>query len=221
MRDFSEVYAIAADRKGGADALEALLITPFSRDALSATADDRWLSAMAKCLFQAGFNWKVIEAKWAGTEEAFDGFDPRRVASYYDDDMDRLLSDVRIVRNGAKVAAVIENAHFIQALAAEHGNAGAFFANWPNETFVDLLAVLSKQGARLGGVTGQRMLRMMGRDSFVLSPDVVARLVAEGVVDKLPTSKRDLAATQEAFNRWSSQSGRGLTQISQMLAFSV
>lgn len=221
MRDFSELYAIAADRKGGADALEALLITPLARDALSATADNRWLSAMAKCLFQAGFNWKVIVAKWPGTEEAFDGFDPGRVASYHDDDMDRLLSDVRIVRNGAKVAAVIENAHFIQALVAEHGNAGAFFANWPNETFVDLLAVLSKQGARLGGATGQRMLRMMGRDSFVLSPDVVARLVAEGVVDKPPNSKRDLAATQEAFNRWSSQSGRGLTQISQILAFSV
>lgn len=221
MREFSELYAIAANRKGGADALEALLITPLARDALSATADDRWLSAMAKCLFQAGFNWKVIEAKWEGTEEAFDGFDPQRVASYHDEDMDRLLSDVRIVRNGAKVAAVIENAHFIQRLAAEHGSAGAFFADWPNENFVDLLAVLSKQGARLGGVTGQRMLRMMGRDSFVLSPDVVARLVAEGVVDKPPNSKRDLAATQEAFKCWSSQSGRGLTQISQVLAFSV
>jgi len=221
MRDFSELYAIAADRKGGADALEALLTIPATLDALYATTDDRWLSAMAKCLFQAGFNWKVIAAKWSGTEEAFDGFDPRRVASYHDDDMDRLLSDVRIVRNGAKVAAVIENAHFIQALASEHGSAGVFFADWPNETFVDLLTVLSKQGARLGGVTGQRMLRMMGRDSFVLSPDVVVRLVAEGVVHKLPTSKRDLAATQEAFNRWSSQSGRGLTQISQILAFSV
>jgi len=221
MRDFSELYAIAADRKGGADALEALLITPLAHDALSVTTDDRWLSAMAKCLFQAGFNWKVIEAKWPGTEEAFDGFNPQRVASYHDDDMDRLLSDNRIVRNGAKVAAVIENAHFIRALASEHGSAGAFFANWPNETFTDLLTVLSKQGARLGGITGQRMLRMMGRDSFILSADVVARLVAEGVVDKPPTSKRELAATQSAINHWSAQSGRGLTQISQILAFSV
>ncbi|MEM1075354.1 MAG: 3-methyladenine DNA glycosylase, partial [Pseudomonadota bacterium] len=64
-------------------------------------------------------------------------------------------------------------------------------------------------------------MRMLGRDGFVLSPDVVARLTAEGVIDKAPTSKRALAQTQEAFNLWSDQSGRGLTQISQVLAFSV
>ena len=61
----------------------------------------------------------------------------------------------------------------------------------------------------------------MGRDSFILTSDVVARLVTEGVVEKAPTSKRDLAATQEAFKTWSLQSGRGLSQISQILAFSV
>lgn len=180
MRDFDELFAIAADRKGGADALEALLIKPLSPDALSATTDDRWLSAMAKCLFQAGFNWKVIEAKWPGTEEAFDNFDALRVASYHDDDMDRLLADKRIVRNGAKVMAVIENARFVRSLATDHRSAGVFFANWPNDTFVDLLTVLTKQGARLGGVTGQRMLRMMGRDGFVLSPDVVPVLSPKG-----------------------------------------
>ena len=58
MRDFDDIYAIAADRKGGGDALEALLSHPLSPSELAATADDRWLSAMAKCLFQAGFNWK-------------------------------------------------------------------------------------------------------------------------------------------------------------------
>lgn len=221
MRSFQEIYSIAADRKGGAEALEALLITPLSRDELSATSDDRWLSAMAKCLFQAGFNWKVIEAKWAGMEEAFDGFDPVKVAAYRDDDFDRLLSDKRIVRNGAKVAAVIENAHFINELASRNGSAGSFFGSWPNEKYVELLALMSKRGARLGSITGQRVLRTMGRDSFILTSDVVARLVAENIVDKTPTSKRDLAATQEAFNIWSLQSGRGLSQISQVLAFSV
>jgi 3-methyladenine DNA glycosylase Tag len=221
MRDFEEIYRIAANRKGGPEALERLFTKPLTTAELSETTADRWLSAMARCLFQAGFNWKVVEAKWAGMEEAFDGFDPVRVAAYHDDDMDRLLSDKRIIRNGAKVAAVINNAHFVQALTSEHGSAGSFFGSWPNERYIDLLTLLSKRGARLGSITGQRMLRMMGRDGFVLSPDVVARLVAEGVVDKSPTSKRDLAATQDAFNVWSKQSGRGLTQISRTLAFSV
>ena len=61
----------------------------------------------------------------------------------------------------------------------------------------------------------------MGKDGYILSSDVVARLKAEGIVDKPPSSKRDLAATQSAFNAWAEQSGRGLTQISQILAFSV
>ncbi len=221
MRSFDEIHAIAADRKGGAEALEAMLNAPLSSVELAATRDDRWLSAMAKCLFQAGFNWKVIEAKWSGMEEAFDDFDPVLVQAYHDNDIDRLLSDKRIVRNGAKVMAVIENARFIQEIKTEYGSAGAFFASWTNSQYVDLLATLTKRGARLGSVTGQRLLRNMGKDSFILSPDVVARLVAEAVVDKTPTSKRELTATQAAFDIWTQQSGLGLTQVSQVLAFSI
>ncbi|MBE1285525.1 MAG: 3-methyladenine DNA glycosylase [Rhodobacteraceae bacterium] len=221
MRRFEEIYAIAADRKGGAEALEKMLSIPLSREHLAKTTDDRWLAAMTKCLFQAGFNWKVIEAKWDGFERAFLGFDPVRVSFFHDEDMDRLLSDTGIVRNGAKIMAAVENARFVCDLARDHGSAGAFFAAWPASDFVGLLQMVSKQGSRLGAVTGQRMLRSMGRDGFILSPDVVARLIAEGIVDKAPSSKRDLAATQTAFNTWSEQSGRGLTQISQILAFSV
>ncbi len=64
-------------------------------------------------------------------------------------------------------------------------------------------------------------MRFMVRDSFILSRDVVARLVAEGVVDKAPTSKGAMRAVQDAFDRWMDQSGRGLTQISRVLAMSV
>ena len=221
MRDFAEIYDIAADRKGGPDALERLLSTPLAPAQLATTGDDRWLAAMAKCLFQAGFNWKLIDSKWPDMEDAFHHFNPERVAAYHDDDIDRLLADRRIVRNGAKVMAVIENARFIRHVSDEHGGFGAFVGTWPGDRYDGLLTVLSKQGARLGSVTGQRVLRSMGKDGYILSPDVVTRLKAEGIVDKPPTSKRDLAATQAAFNAWAEQSGRGLTHISQILAFSL
>ena len=61
----------------------------------------------------------------------------------------------------------------------------------------------------------------MGRDAFLLSSDVTARLIAESVVDKPPTSKRDLAAVQAAFNTWAAQSKGSLTEIRQVLAMSV
>ncbi len=221
MRTFDEIYRIAADRKGGAEALERLLTTPLSPAALAAIPGDRWLSCMAKCLFQAGFNWSVINAKWPGFEAAFDGFDVARVAFYHDDDLDRLLADKGIVRNAAKISAVIANARFLQDLAQEHGSAGAAMADWPNADYIGLLQMIARRGSRLGAVTGQRVLRSMGRDSFILSPDVTARLIAEGVVAKAPGAQRDMRAVQDAFNAWSDQSGRGLTAISQTLAHSI
>jgi 3-methyladenine DNA glycosylase Tag len=65
------------------------------------------------------------------------------------------------------------------------------------------------------------MLRGMGVDSFILTRDVVRALVREGVVEKAPTAKRDLARVQAAFNQWSEESGRPLTQISRVLACSI
>lgn len=221
MRSFDEIFAISATRKGGADALESLLDRPLPPEEIARTADDRWLATMAKCLFQAGFHWKVIEAKWDGFESAFGGFVPAKVALYGDDDMDRLLADKGVVRNGAKLAAVISNAVFLTDLARDHGSSARLFADWPDADYVGLLDLLAKRGARLGGVTGQRVLRTMGKPAFILSTDVTARLIAEGVVDKAPTSKRDLAAVQAAFNDWQAQSGRSLTEISQVLAMSI
>lgn len=221
MRSFQDIFDIAAERKGGADALEAMLSTPLPSAELAKIPDDRWLSMMAKCVFQAGFSWKVIETKWPGFEAAFDQFDPGRVGFYHDEDMDRLLSDTGIVRNGMKIASVIDNARFVTDVAAEHGSFGAYVANWPVTDHTALVQDIAKRGSRLGAATGQRFLRFMGRDAYVLSPDVTARLVAEGVIAKSATSKRDQAAVQAAFNTWMDQSGRGLTQISQVLAFSL
>jgi 3-methyladenine DNA glycosylase Tag len=80
---------------------------------------------------------------------------------------------------------------------------------------------LKKNASRLGGATVQYFLRFEGWDAFILSQDVVKALVREGVVGKEPTSKKDLAATQTAFNRWREQSGRPVREISRILALSV
>ncbi len=59
---------------------------------------------------QAGLAWITILRKREGYRAAFDGFDPRRMAAYDDDDRARLLGDAGIVRNRAKVDAFIGNA---------------------------------------------------------------------------------------------------------------
>ena len=221
MRKFSEIHAIAADRKGGEAALEALLDKPASRAKLAAVPDHRWLSCMAKCVFQAGFNWRVVDNMWPGFELAFEGFDIGHCAMLHDDDFARLVSDKRIVRHGTKIRSVQQNAVFITDLAREYGSAGKAFANWPSNDYVSLFALLKKRGSRLGGNTGPYFLRFMGVDGFILSRDVVARLIAEGVIDTTPTSKKAMAAVQDAFNTWQAESGRPLTDISRILAMST
>ena len=221
MQSFEAIYALAAARKGGASKLESLLSRPVAPEQLAKTGDDRWLSAMARGIFQAGFSWRVIETKWPGFEQAFDGFDPARVAFYGDAGVDRLLADKRIVRNGQKVMAVLDNAAFLCALAEEHGTAAQCFAHWPDVDLAGLLQLMKTRGSRLGGNTGQRVLRAMGRDTYVMTPDVTARLAAEGVIDGPVTSKRAMAAIQHAFNTWAGQSGRSFCEISQVLAYSI
>ncbi len=221
MSPFQTIWERAAARKGGDAALEALMPAVRTADELRAIPDDRWLAEMTRRIFQAGFNWSVIEKKWSGFEAAFEGFDVPRCAMMSDDDIDRLLKNKDIVRNAAKIASVRENAVFLSDLAREHGSAAAFFADWPVEDFAGLLDVLKKRGSRLSGTTGQYFLRFMGKDSFVLSRDVVAVLVAEGVVDKTPSSARALRAVQEAFNEWAAESSRPLAHISRTLACSI
>ena len=138
-----------------------------------------------------------------------------------DDDLDSLVSDTRIVRNGQKITAVRENASFICDLAREYGSAARFFADWPDENLIGLLGVLKSRGKRLGGMTGPIFLRTMGKDGFIISPDVATALIREGVVTKDPTSQRDLKAVQEAFNTWRAESDRPITQISRVLAMTV
>lgn len=221
MQKFEKIYAIAAKRKGGNDALEALLDKQKSISELVAIPDDRWLSCMAKCVFQAGFNWKVVDNMWPGFEEAFEGFNVGPCAMLNDDDFARLVSDKRIIRHGTKIRSVQQNAVFVADLAREHGSAAKAFADWPTTDYVGLLAMLKKHGSRLGGNTGQYFLRFMGIDSFILSRDVVARLVAEDIIDKAPSSQKAMAAVQEAFNVWQTESNRSLTEISRVLAMSV
>lgn len=138
-----------------------------------------------------------------------------------DEEIGAHLSDARIIRHGKKIAAIRDNARFLGELAQENGTAASVFAEWPAEDYIGLLAMLKKRATRLGGNTAMYFLRFMGVDSFILSRDVVAALIRENVVDKTPTSKRDLDRVQAAFNTWREQSKRPLTHISRVLACSV
>ena len=222
MQHFATIRARAAKRKGGDATLMALLPKVKSAAALARIKDDRLLSDMTKRIFSAGFAWSVIEKKWPGFEAAFLGFEPKRLLAQPDEFWERLASDSRIVRNAQKIMAVRANAKFISEIAGEHGSFGKFLAAWPGTDQVGLLDVLAKQGARLGGRTGQFFLRFIGKDCFVLSMDVVACLRGAGLdIPENPSSKKDLRKIQEQFNVWAEETGLPMTHLSRICAMSV
>lgn len=59
---------------------------------------------------QAGLAWITILRKREGIRDAFDGFDPEKVAAYGEADIERLLADPRIIRSRAKINAAIKGA---------------------------------------------------------------------------------------------------------------
>ncbi len=221
MRSFAEILALAADRKGSVAAVLASIPKVKTAEELAAIPHDRWLAQMARGIFQAGISWSVVENKWPGIETAFHGFDTGRVAMIEGEALHDLLSDRRVIRSGPKIVAIRDNAVFIQRIAAESGSFGRRIGAWPAADFHGLVTWLAREGSRLGGSTGPYMLRAMGKESFSLSRDVLARLEAEGVIDGAATSARAMKAVQAAFNTWAAESGQSLTAISRILAQSV
>ena len=221
MKKFSKLYERAATRKGGEAALEALIGKPKSAAALARISDDRWLSAMARSVFRAGFNWKVVDNKWPDIEAAYDGFDPHLVAFQSDDDLDVLVKDPRVIRQWRKLKAIRVNAQYVVDLAAEHGTAARYFADYPATDYIGLLDDMKKRGSHLGGTSAQYFLREIGKDSFIMSRDVTAALKREKVFDGTPTSKSSLRHIQDAFNGWVDDGGQSLTRVSRVLAFTV
>jgi 3-methyladenine DNA glycosylase Tag len=186
MRPFDEIIGLAAERHGGSDAFERMLAEtrPLAPHDIAAIPDDRVLPAMTRRVFCAGFSSKIIDVKWEAFESAFERFDPALCAWMTEERFDEMLKTKDLVRNGATIRSVQENGRFVVELAEKHGAAARFFSEWPDEDYVGLLEFLKKNASRLGGETGMRFLRSIGKAAFIPTPDVVKALIREEVLGK-------------------------------------
>ncbi len=75
---------------------------------------------------QAGLSWLTILNKRAAYRRAFEGFDPRVVAAFTDEDLARLLGDAGIVRNRLKITSAINNARAFLNVQQEYGSFDAY-----------------------------------------------------------------------------------------------
>jgi 3-methyladenine DNA glycosylase Tag len=112
--------------------------------------DNGYFEQMTKAIFQAGFSWQVVNNKWPHFQTAFDSFDIDRVAAYGPEEVDRLLSDSGIVRNGRKIEAAIANAIQLQAIRREFGSFDRYLRSLDDLPYRERQKTLSKRFKNLG-----------------------------------------------------------------------
>ena len=107
-----------------------------------------YLEIMSKSVFQSGMSWKVVEAKWSTTREAFHDFQIGAVAAMDEMAVDALADDTRVIRNRRKLKAITDNARRIIELDEEYGTFKKYLRS--HDSFWDLVRDLRKQFKFLG-----------------------------------------------------------------------
>jgi DNA-3-methyladenine glycosylase I len=110
-----------------------LLIEYHDREWGVPVRDDRKLfEKLSLDIFQAGLNWELVLNKRESFRIAFDNFEPKIVANYSDEKINRLLDNAKIIRNKQKINSTINNAYRLLEIKKEFGSFSDFI--W---SFVD------------------------------------------------------------------------------------
>src|ERR1700758_2010281 len=97
-------------------------------------SDNEYLERMSRVILASGLNWRVLENKWPGIKKAFKDFDVNKVSKFLEPEIEELMMNPDVIRNLAKIRAIVANAKTIKNLQIEYGS------------FEKYLDLLSKQG---------------------------------------------------------------------------
>jgi DNA-3-methyladenine glycosylase I len=93
-------------------------------------SDEEYFGLLARAVFSAGLGPKVVESRWKSMGDAFQGFDPSKVAQMGEADVSRLLGDPAVIRNRRKIEAVIHNAEVFLEKTGAHPSFHACLTEW-------------------------------------------------------------------------------------------
>lgn len=71
---------------------------------------------------QAGLSWSTVLNKREAFREAFDGFDPQKIALYDEKKVEELMLNEKIIRNRLKINATINNANIFLQIQEKYGS---------------------------------------------------------------------------------------------------
>ncbi|QRZ60968.1 DNA-3-methyladenine glycosylase I [Rothia sp. ZJ932] len=132
--------------------------------------------------FQAGLSWRTVLAKREAFREVFAGFVPEVVATFTEDDVERIAADARVIRHRGKIRAAISNAQVTLDLRERAG------------------ADASVQGFEIPRVSGDPLVIELGLPALVWSfkPEVtpIPRVLAD-----IPTQDAHSATLAKALKK--------------------
>lgn len=147
---------------------------------------------------QAGLSWKTVLHKRDGYREAFDGFDPKIVATYSEQKEQELLMNAGIIRNKLKVKSAIRNAKVFLEIQQEFGDFSKYLWGFVGgKPIVNEFKTLSEIPVSTAlSDTISKDLKKRGMN-FVGTTIVYAYLQAVGVVNDhlMDCPYRDVATT--------------------------
>jgi 3-methyladenine DNA glycosylase Tag len=126
--------------------------------------DNEYFERMCRVILATGLNWTVIKNKWPGIKKAFANFDIDKVAKFQELEIEELMMNPDVIRNLAKIRAIVANAKKIQELSSQHGSFAKYLDSLSSSGGEDMLREqLSKQFAFLGKGTTVIFLFAVGQ----------------------------------------------------------
>lgn len=123
-----------------------------------------YFEILSKAVFNAGFSYRVVDAKWEGIKDVFEDFEPKLVSNWTIDEITSALESPKIIRNSKKVKAIVFNAKIFLEIIKEQGSFKNYLSSFEDKLYEEKLKILSKKFKWLGPTGSHFFLWSVGED---------------------------------------------------------
>ena len=146
--------------------------------------DDKLFEFLVLETFQAGLSWYTILKKRDNFRKAFDQFNYKKIAQYGDAEIERLMQDAGIIRNGLKIKGTINNAIAFMETQKEFGSFSNYIWGFTDGNPIDNNPKTLKDVPAINEISDVLSKDLKKRGfKFVGSTVVYAHMQATGMVN--------------------------------------
>jgi DNA-3-methyladenine glycosylase I len=120
--------------------------------------DQEYFEILCLCILQAGLNWGFIRKIWPKLKKEFYNFDINKLAN---SEINELLKRPEVIKNVAKVTAIIENARTFERIQKHHGSFQNFLGSLKGKK-KEAINILTKRFRHLGEYSSEYFLHSVG-----------------------------------------------------------